>query len=147
VLILTRSQRNGADRKGLSKRYIASSIEDSLKRLKTDYIDLYQSHRDDSSTPIQETLEAYAALIKAGKVRAIGASNFTRARMQESLEVARAHGLPRYESLQPNTICTTAPSSAGVHGFCVSENIGVIPYYALAKRVLDREISRPRGLQ
>src|SRR5437868_7363526 len=102
VLILTKvGSEMGPGRKGLSKRYIASSIEDSLKRLKTDYIDLYQSHRDDSSTPIQETLEAYAALIKVGKVRAIGASNFTRARMQESLEVARAHGLPRYESLQP----------------------------------------------
>jgi len=145
VLILTKvGSEMGPDRKGLSKRYIASSIEDSLKRLKTDYIDLYQSHRDDSSTPIQETLEAYAALIKAGKVRAIGASNFTRARMQESLEVARAHGLPRYESLQPKyNMYDRAEFEQEYMDFCVSENIGVIPYYALANGFLTGKYRGP----
>src|SRR5687767_14468211 len=89
------------DRKGLSKSYIRSAVEDSLRRLQTDVIDLYQSHRDDSDTPQQETLEAYAELIREGKVRAIGASNFTAARMQEALAISAQHGLPRYESLQP----------------------------------------------
>ena len=80
----------------------AQAVEDSLRRLQTDCIDLYQSHRDDAATPLEETLEAYAELIKAGKVRAIGASNFTRRAWREALAISRRHGLPRYESLQPH---------------------------------------------
>src|SRR5919202_684662 len=91
----------GPGRKGLSKAYIRQAAEDSLRRLRTDYIDLYQSHRDDPGTPIEETLEAYAELIKAGKVRAIGASNFTAERLSQALAVADRAGLPRYECLQP----------------------------------------------
>src|SRR6476661_6694029 len=87
--------------KGLSRTWIVREVEDSLRRLQTDYIDLYQSHRDDPNTPVEETLSAYQDLIKAGKVRAIGASNFTPARLRESLQVSRQKGLPRYESLQP----------------------------------------------
>jgi aryl-alcohol dehydrogenase-like predicted oxidoreductase len=93
------------DRKGLSKPYILRAVEDSLRRLGTDYIDLYQSHRDDPDTPVEETLEAYGALIKAGKVRAIGASNFTAERLAASLEASEKLGLPRYESpagIQPD---------------------------------------------
>src|SRR5690349_4284055 len=86
---------------GLSKKYIFKAVEDSLKRLQTDYIDLYQSHKDDLKTPVEETLEAYADLIKAGKVRAIGASNFTPERLSEALRLSGEKGLPRYESLQP----------------------------------------------
>src|SRR5690348_5100099 len=87
--------------KGLSRVWIMRQAEASLKRLQTDHIDLYQSHRDDPNTPVEETLSAYQELIKAGKVRAIGASNFTPARLRESLQVSKAKGLPRYESLQP----------------------------------------------
>jgi aryl-alcohol dehydrogenase-like predicted oxidoreductase len=135
----------GGDRKGLSKKYIAWSIEESLKRLKTDCVDLYQSHRDDPNTPIQETLEAYAALIKAGKVRAIGASNFTRARMKESLDVARAHGLPRYESLQPKYNMYDRAEFEKEHmDFCVKENVDVIPYYALANGFLTGKYRGPK---
>ncbi|HEV7715330.1 MAG TPA: aldo/keto reductase, partial [Steroidobacteraceae bacterium] len=86
---------------GLSRQYMVKAVERSLTRLQTDYIDLYQSHRDDTDTPIEETLEAYQQLMKAGKVRAIGASNFTAPRLAESLKVSAEKGLPRYESLQP----------------------------------------------
>src|SRR5580698_11551306 len=85
---------------GLSRKYMMQAVEDSLRRLQTDYIDLYQSHRDDSQTPIEETLSAYADLVKQGKVREIGASNFSPARLTESLRISAEKGLPRYQSLQ-----------------------------------------------
>src|SRR3954454_15696504 len=91
----------GPGKKGLSRAYMQQAVEDSLRRLQTDRIDLYQSHRDDPETPIEETLSAYAELIEAGKVRAIGASNFTAARLKEALDLAARAGLPRYECLQP----------------------------------------------
>ena len=87
--------------KGLSKAYIRRAVEASLRRLKTDVIDLYQSHTDDATTPLEETLGAFAELIKEGKVRAIGASNYSAARLGEALALSAAHGLPRYETLQP----------------------------------------------
>jgi len=89
------------ERKGLSKKYIISAVEGSLQRLQTDYIDLYQSHYDDLDTPIEETLEAYQTLIAAGKVRVIGASNFTAERLLASMKVSEAANLPRYETFQP----------------------------------------------
>ena len=89
------------DKKGLSAAYIQREVEDSLKRLQTDYIDLYQSHTDDAATPLAETLGAYDKLIKAGKVRAIGASNYNAERLEEALNLSQRHNLPRYESLQP----------------------------------------------
>ena len=103
VVIATKVGSEMAPRKkGLSKAYILRAVDESLRRLGTDYIDLYQSHRDDPDTPIEETLEAYGALIKAGKVRAIGASNFTAERLAGVAGGrARTHGLPRYETLQP----------------------------------------------
>ena len=86
---------------GLSATHIHAAVESSLKRLQTDYIDLYQSHKDDPNTPFEETLGAHADLIKAGKVRAIGASNYSDARLREALDTSARMGLPRYESLQP----------------------------------------------
>ena len=86
-------------KKGLSRQYMMEAVENSLRRLKTDYIDLYQSHRDDTGTPIEETLSAYADLIKQGKVREIGASNYSAARLSEALKVSTDKGLPRYQSL------------------------------------------------
>src|SRR6476660_450038 len=88
--------------KGLSRAWIMRQVEGSLQRLQTDYIDLYQSHRDDPNTPVDETLEAYAQLIQQGKVRVIGCSNFTVERTSESLAASLKHGWPRYESLQPH---------------------------------------------
>src|SRR5580698_5537290 len=85
---------------GLSRKYMMQAVEDSLRRLQTDHIDLYQSHRDDPQTPIEETLSAYDDLVKQGKVREIGASNFSPARLAESLRISSEKGLPRYQSLQ-----------------------------------------------
>jgi len=121
------------DRKGLSKEHILRSAEESLRRLQTDYIDLYQSHQDDSTTPLEETLEAYDQLIKQGKVRAIGASNYSAARLAEALDVSKRLGLPRYESLQPlYNLYDRAAYESELEPLCERENIGVIPYYSLA---------------
>jgi aryl-alcohol dehydrogenase-like predicted oxidoreductase len=125
------------DRKGLSKTYIRSAVEASLQRLQTDTIDLYQSHRDDLDTPQQETLEAYDELIRAGKVRAIGASNFTADRLKEALEISTELGLPRYESLQPKyNLSDRAEYEADLEPLCREEEVGVIPYYGLASGFL-----------
>ncbi|HEY0352248.1 MAG TPA: aldo/keto reductase, partial [Enterovirga sp.] len=93
--------RMGDGREGLKPDYIRVAVEESLSRLQTDYIDLYQSHRDDENVPLEETLGAYDELIKAGKVRAVGASNYSAARLREALEISARTGLPRYESVQP----------------------------------------------
>ena len=127
----------GPAKKGLSRQYMTTAVEDSLRRLQTDYIDLYQSHRDDPDTPIQETLEAYGALIKQGKVREIGASNFTADRLAESLAVSAEHGLPRYQSLQPLYSLVERKEFEGeLEALCLKEKIGVIGYYSLASGFL-----------
>jgi aryl-alcohol dehydrogenase-like predicted oxidoreductase len=126
----------GRGRKGLSKAYIARAAEESLRRLGTDYIDLYQSHRDGPETPIEETLEAYGALIKAGKVRAIGASNFTPERLAASLEASARHGLPRYETLQPEYNLMVRDFERALAPLCARHELGVIPYYGLASGFL-----------
>ena len=127
----------GPNQKGLSKSYIGSAVEASLQRLQTDYIDLYQSHRDDLDTPQQETLGAYEELIRDGKVRAIGASNFTAARLNEALDISAELGLPRYESLQPKyNLSDRAEYEAELEPLCRREEIGVIPYYGLASGFL-----------
>src|ERR1035437_5796255 len=92
----------GEGKKGLKAAYIRQAVEDSLHRLQTDYIDLYQAHRDDPETPLEETLGAFDALVKQGKVRFIGASNYSGARLAEALETSRKHGLASYVSLQPH---------------------------------------------
>ncbi|WP_413737600.1 aldo/keto reductase [Sodalis sp. RH21] len=127
----------GDDKKGLSAGYIKRAVEDSLRRLQTDYIDLYQSHDDDQSVALEETLGAFDALIKEGKVRAIGASNYTGPRLAEALRISEQNGLARYEALQPlynlydrqEYEQHLAPVVAG-HG------IGVINFYALASGFL-----------
>ena len=121
---------------GLSKAYITRAVEGSLRRLGTDYIDLYQSHRDDPDTPIEETLEAYGALIKAGKVRAIGASNFTAERLAASLAASAKHGLPRYESLQPEYNLMVRGFERELAPLCARHGLGVIPYFGLASGFL-----------
>jgi aryl-alcohol dehydrogenase-like predicted oxidoreductase len=123
----------GPGKKGLSKAWITAAVEDSLQRLQTDYIDLYQAHRDDPETPQEETMEAFAALIRQGKVRAIGASNYSAARLESALEVSRKHGLPRFESLQPEyNLVARAGFEAELEPLCLAENIGVINFYSLA---------------
>jgi aryl-alcohol dehydrogenase-like predicted oxidoreductase len=125
------------DKKGLSKAYILRAVEDSLQRLQTDYIDLYQSHIDDASAPLGETLWAYDQLIKQGKVRAIGASNYSEERLAEALKVSRERGLPRYECLQPHyNLYERAAYEQDLEPLCLKEGIGVIPYFALASGFL-----------
>jgi aryl-alcohol dehydrogenase-like predicted oxidoreductase len=123
----------GDGEKGLTKAYIKRAVERSLQRLGTDYIDLYQSHWDDLGTPVEETLSAYADLIKAGKVRVVGCSNFTPERLTAALEAHRRDGLPRYESLQPEyNLCERAGFEKELAGICRDNQIGVITYFSLA---------------
>lgn len=119
-------------KKGLSRAHIEKSIEQSLRRLDTDYVDLYQSHCDDEIVPMEETLEAYAGLVRAGKVRAIGASNFTAERLTKALKISATNGLPRYETVQPRyNLCDRKEFERALQPLCVKEQIGVIPYYSL----------------
>lgn len=137
----------GDGKKGLSPAYMQRAVEDSLRRLRTDYIDLYQSHRDDPDTPVQQVLEGYQKLIEQGKVRAIGASNFTAARLSESLEASRKHGLPRYETLQPRyNLADRAEFEAELQPLCEREQIGVIPYYSLASGFLTGKYRKQEHL-
>ena len=123
----------GEGRKGLSPAYIREAVDASLKRLKTDHIDLYQSHDDDGETPLADTLGAFAELIKAGKVRAIGASNYSAPRLAEALDVAERDGLPRYESLQPlYNLYDRAVFEDALEPLCLERGVGVINFYALA---------------
>lgn len=139
VLIATKlgNEMPGVSKGGLSAAYVKSAAEASLKRLQTDYIDLYQAHVPDPNTPHEETLAAMADLIKEGKVRAIGSSNFNPAQVKDSLEAARKHGLPRYETFQPlYNLYDRDGFERQFAQLCVAEEIGVIPYYALASGFL-----------
>ncbi|GAA4313310.1 aldo/keto reductase [Compostibacter hankyongensis] len=129
-------QHNG--KKVLKKSYILQAAEDSLRRLQTDYIDLYQSHYDDPDTPVEETLEAYAELVKAGKVRFIGASNFSSKRLAASLEASKKHGYPVYQSIQPEyNLYDRAGYEKELEPLVLETGIGVINYYALASGFLS----------
>jgi aryl-alcohol dehydrogenase-like predicted oxidoreductase len=138
VIIATKvGSEMGPGKKGLSKAYILAAVEDSLQRLQTDYIDLYQSHIDDPDTGLDETLEAYAQLLHQGKVRAIGASNYNAKRLGEALQISKLENLPRYESLQPlYNLYERAEFETELAPLCVRENIGVIPYFSLASGFL-----------
>ena len=123
----------GESKSGLSKAYIRSAVEASLERLQTDVIDLYQSHDDDAATPLEETMGAFADLITEGKVRAIGASNYTAPRLLAALDTSARLGLPRYESLQPLfNLIDRAPYEDALESVCVEHGIGVINFYGLA---------------
>jgi aryl-alcohol dehydrogenase-like predicted oxidoreductase len=143
----------GPGRKGLSKAYILREAEESLKRLQTDYIDLYQSHTDDAETPVEETLEAYGELIQQGKARAIGASNYGADRLSEALKVSEQQNLPRYQSLQPlYNLYDRAEYETQLEPVCEANDLGVIPYFSLAAGFLsgkyrsESDLSKsPRG--
>jgi len=127
----------GNGKKGLSKKYILEAIDASLLRLQTDYLDLYQSHFDDLETPIEETLEAYDQLIRAGKIRWIGASNFTPERLKESLETSKRLSLPKYQSFQPEyNLYKREGFEKELEHICLDNHLGVISYYALASGFL-----------
>jgi aryl-alcohol dehydrogenase-like predicted oxidoreductase len=123
----------GEGKSGLSAKRVKAAVEESLQRLQTDHIDLYQSHKDDPGTPLEETLGAYADLIKQGKVRAIGASNYTAERLAEALDVAAKHNLPAYQTLQPEyNLYDRAGYESGLEILCEEQGIGVITYFSLA---------------
>ncbi len=128
----------GPGMQGLSKAYIQQAVEASLRRLQTDTIDLYQSHTDDQETQLEETLETYAQLVKQGKVRAIGASNYSAGRLELALEISRHYDYPRYESLQPQyNLYDRAGYEAELESVCRENGLGVIPYYSLASGFLS----------
>jgi len=138
VIIATKvGKEMGPNSKGLSKNYIIQAVEDSLRRLQTDTIDLYQSHDDDQQTPLEETLKAYEQLIKQGKIRAIGASNYSAQRLAESLKVSEQTGLPRYESLQPLfNLYDRVDYEKELEPLCRQKGLGVISFFSLASGFL-----------
>ncbi len=137
----------GEGKKGLSKAYIFQAVEASLKRLRTDYIDLYQSHVDDPETPLEETLEAYGQLIRQGKIRAIGASNYKGERLSLALRVSREKGHPRYETLQPQyNLYDRADYETDLESVCRENGLGVITYYSLASGFLTGKYRSEKDL-
>lgn len=141
------------DKKGLKKDYILRSVEDSLHRLQTDYIDLYQAHRDDQTTPLEESLAAFDQLIRQGKVREIGASNYEADRLAKSLKASQDSNISAYQTLQPNyNLYDRQHFESALEKVCLDNHIGVIPYYSLASGFLsgkyrsEADISKsPRG--
>lgn len=128
----------GEGQKGLSPTYIRQSVENSLKRLQTDYIDLYQAHKDDEDTPLADTLATFDALVKEGKVRAIGASNYTATRLLEALKVSKEQGIARYETLQPEyNLYDRKDYESGLEKVITDNGLGVINYYSLASGFLS----------
>jgi aryl-alcohol dehydrogenase-like predicted oxidoreductase len=128
----------GDGRKGLRPAWIRQAVDDSLRRLQSERIDLYQVHADDPDTPMADTLGCLAELIQAGKVRAIGASNFSAERLQEALDTSQRLGLPRYETLQPQfNLMDRAPYEEALQALCVREGLGVINFYGLARGFLS----------
>jgi aryl-alcohol dehydrogenase-like predicted oxidoreductase len=127
----------GPGKKGLSRARIFQAVEESLQRLQTDYIDLYQSHTDDPDTSQEETLEAYGELVKQGKVRAIGASNFNAERLQQAARIARQHGYPQYECMQPEyNLYQRSGYECTLEPVCTTHGMGVITYFSLASGFL-----------
>jgi aryl-alcohol dehydrogenase-like predicted oxidoreductase len=139
VIIATKVGMDMGDGKiGLSPKHIRESVEGSLKRLQTDRIDLYQSHKDDENTPMAATLSAFDQLIKEGKVRYIGASNFTGARLREAMETSAIEGLAAYQSLQPHyNLVERAGYESDLAPVVAEFGLGAIPYFALAAGFLS----------
>ncbi|WP_426325197.1 aldo/keto reductase [Pedobacter sp. R-06] len=137
IIIATKVGSDMGQGKSLRKDYIINEVEHSLSRLQTDYIDLYFSHYDDENTPVEETLSAYETLIKAGKIRWIGASNFSADRLKESLVYATQHSLPRYEVYQPGYNLYDRENFEQEHEkICLDFGLGVVTYYSLASGFL-----------
>jgi aryl-alcohol dehydrogenase-like predicted oxidoreductase len=138
VLITKVGSEFSPEKRGLSERWIMQAIEDSLRRLQTDYVDLYLSHWADPDTPYEESLGAYQKLLQAGKIRAVGASNLDAQQLADSLEVAKVHKLPRYDVLQPvYNLYDRFEFEGALRDLTVNEDIGVITYYSLASGFLS----------
>ncbi len=148
VLIATKvGKEMGPDRKGLTKPYILRAVEESLRRLQTDYIDLYQSHADDPETPLEETSETFWQLVRQGKVLAIGASNFSAERLSRALEVSARTGYPSYQCLQPQyNLIDRADYETDLEPLCREKGLGVIPYFPLASGFLTGKYRSEKDL-
>jgi aryl-alcohol dehydrogenase-like predicted oxidoreductase len=137
VLVATKVGMEGFGGRGLAPERIASSVDGSLKRLRTDYIDLYFAHTDDSQTPLEATLEAFDRLVTAGKVRAIGASNYSAERLREALDTSARRSFASYSVLQPHyNLVERSKFEGALQDLCVQRDIAVVPYYALASGFL-----------
>jgi aryl-alcohol dehydrogenase-like predicted oxidoreductase len=149
VIIATKfGMEMGPGMEGLSRKYMFEAVERSLERLNTDYIDLYQAHRDDENTPLEETLGAFGELIDAGKVRAIGASNYKADRLAAALEVSAKQGLPRYETLQPwYNLYDRGMFEGPLADLCRKEQLGVIPFFSLASGFLTGKYRTEKDLE
>jgi aryl-alcohol dehydrogenase (NADP+) len=124
-------------RPGLGAANIAAAVDESLKRLKSDYIDLYYAHADDPETPLEETLTAFDQVVKAGKVRYIAASNYSQERLAEALSISKSHGLVSYIGLQPHfNLLEQGEFPVEYRDFCAANNVGVMPYYGVARGFL-----------
>ncbi|MDS7719130.1 aldo/keto reductase [Pantoea ananatis] len=133
------------EKKGLKPAYIRQAVEDSLRRLQTDVIDLYQAHRDDESTPLADTLGTFDALVKEGKVRALGASNYSAQRLQAALDISKQQGLARYETLQPEyNLYDREGYESELEQVARDNHLGVINYYALASGFLSGKYKKPQ---
>lgn len=138
----------GPGKKGLKPEWIRQAVEDSLRRLQTDYIDLYLSHWPDPETPYEETLGAYDALLKEGKVRHVGASNLDATQLRAALDVSAAKNLPRYDALQPEyNLYDRASFDGALRNLCIAEEIGVISYFGLARGFLSGKYRSHKDLE
>lgn len=138
MIVMTKVGSDMGFGKTLKKDYILKAVDASLKRLQTDYIDLYQTHFDDGETAVEETLEAYGQLVKAGKIRWIGASNMAPERLKESLAVSAEKGLPSYECFQPHyNLYVRDLFENALEPICLGHNLGVITYYSLQSGFLS----------
>ncbi len=135
-------------RKGLTAANIEAAVEDSLRRLRTDYLDVYFAHVDDESVPLEETLGAFAKLVESGKVRAIGASNYTADRLGTALAISRDQGLPRYEVIQPlYNLYDRADFESGLAGVAQEHDLGVVSYFSLASGFLTGKYRKAEDLE
>jgi aryl-alcohol dehydrogenase-like predicted oxidoreductase len=148
VLIATKAGMGSDEAKGLTRAKIEMNVEASLKRLRTDVIDLYQTHADDLSTPVDETLEALGRLVKAGKVRAIGASQYSPARLRESMAASERLGIPRYETLQPEfNLYDRAQFEHDYQPIAREYGLTVIPFFGLAKGFLSGKYRKAADIE
>ena len=149
VIIATKvGKEMGPDKKGLTRSYIIQAVEESLQRLQTDYIDLYQSHEDDQQTPLEETLDAFDQLVRQGKVRAIGASNYEAQRLAEALRVSEKYGYARYQTLQPlYNLYDREEYEKDLEPLCREQGLAVISYFSLASGFLTGKYRSETDLQ
>jgi len=148
VIVTKVGSEMGPDRKGLSARWILQAVEDSLRRLQTDHIDVYLSHWPDPETPYEETLRTYESLLQQGKVRHIGASNLNAEQLRAALAVSKRQNLPRYDVLQPEyNLYDRASFDGALRNLCIAEEIGVITYFGLARGFLSGKFRSHRDME